>query len=45
MLGGPRWRSVSFSAPWTKVALVAVVAFWILRNLSFAPFSWLGTGS
>jgi hypothetical protein len=45
MLGGPRWRSISLSSQWTKVALVAVAAFWILRNLSFAPFSWLGTGT
>jgi hypothetical protein len=45
MLGGPRWRSVSFSPQWTKVAFVVIVAFWVLRNLPIAPFSWLGTGT
>ena len=45
MLGGPRWRSVSLSPAWTRVALVVVVAFWVLRNVPVAPFSWLGTGA
>jgi uncharacterized protein DUF2752 len=45
MLGGPRWRAVSLSPAWTRVALVVVVAFWVLRNLPVAPFSWLGTGA
>jgi hypothetical protein len=45
MLGGPRWRAITLSSQWTRVALVAVVAFWILRNLAFAPFNWLGTGT
>ena len=45
MLGGPRWRGVSLSSQWTKVALVVLVAFWVLRNLPIAPFSWLGTGT
>jgi hypothetical protein len=45
MLGGPRWRGISFSAGWTRVALVVVVAFWVLRNLPIAPFHWLGTGT
>jgi hypothetical protein len=45
MLGGPRWRSVSLSPAWTRVSLVVVAAFWVLRNLPFAPFNWLGTGS
>jgi hypothetical protein len=45
MLGGPRWRAVSLSPTWTRVALVVVVAFWVLRNLPIAPFSWLGTGA
>ena len=44
MLGGPRWRSVSLSPAWTRVALVVVLAFWVLRNLPIAPFRWLGTG-
>jgi len=43
MLGGPRWRGFSLSSQWTRVALVVVAAFWVLRNLPVAPFSWLGT--
>ncbi len=35
----------SLSASWTRVALVVIVAFWVLRNLPVAPFNWLGTGS
>jgi hypothetical protein len=45
MLGGPRWRGISLSSHWTRVALVAVAGFWVLRNLPFAPFSWLGTSA
>lgn len=44
-LGGPRWRSVTFPATWTRVALVVVAAFWVVRNLPVAPFDWLGTGT
>jgi Protein of unknown function (DUF2752) len=43
--GGPRWRGVSLSPRWTRVALVALVAFAVLRNVPFAPFNWLGTGA
>ena len=45
MLGGPRWRAISLPPQWTRVALVAVAVFWVLRNLPPAPFSWLGTGT
>jgi Protein of unknown function (DUF2752) len=45
MLGGPRWRSVALSPQWTRVALVLLVAFWVLRNVPVAPFNWLGTGT
>lgn len=45
ILGGPRWRAASLSPRWTKVALVVIVAFWVLRNLPITPFSWLGTGA
>jgi hypothetical protein len=45
MLGGPRWRGVSLSPAWTRVAAVVVLAFWVLRNLPLAPVNWLGTGS
>lgn len=32
-------------APGTTFGLVAVlVAFWVLRNLPFAPWAWLGSG-
>jgi hypothetical protein len=44
-LGGPRWRAISFSSQWTRVALVVIVAFWVLRNVPVAPLSWLGTGT
>ncbi len=45
MLGGPRLRGISLSPGWTRAALVLVLAFWVLRNLPIAPFSWLGTGA
>lgn len=45
MLGGTRWRCVTFSPRWTQVAVVVLVAFWVLRNIPVAPFQWLGTGS
>ena len=45
MFGGPRWRSISLSPQWTRVALVVIVAFWVLRNVPIAPFGWLGTGT
>lgn len=45
MLGGPRWRGVALSAHWTRVALVVLVSFWVLRNLPVMPFSWFGTGT
>jgi Protein of unknown function (DUF2752) len=45
MLGGPRWHGVSLSSQWTRVAVVAIVAFWVLRNLPLEPFNWLGTGA
>jgi hypothetical protein len=43
--GGPRWRSFTFSSTWTRVALVVVAVFWVVRNLPGAPFDWLGTGT
>jgi ABC-type Na+ efflux pump permease subunit len=45
MLGGPRWRNVSLLSPWTRVAVVVIAVFWVARNLPFAPFDWLGTGT
>ncbi len=45
MLGGPKLRMISLSPTWTRVALVAIVVFWVVRNLPIAPFNWLGTGS
>ncbi len=45
MLGGPRWRAVSLSPSWTRVALVVIAVFWVVRNVPVAPFSWLGTGT
>jgi hypothetical protein len=26
---------------WPQLILISVVAYWILRNLPFEPFSWL----
>jgi len=45
MLGGPRWRGISLSPQWTRVALVLILVFWVVRNVPVAPFNWLGTGS
>jgi hypothetical protein len=45
MLGGPRWKAISFSPLWTRVALVVVVVFWVARNVPIAPLRWLGTGT
>jgi hypothetical protein len=44
VLGGPRWRAFSFPTRWVQVAVVVGVTFWVLRNLSVAPFDWLGSG-
>jgi Protein of unknown function (DUF2752) len=43
--GGPHWPGISLSARWTRVALVLLIAFSVLRNVPVAPFDWLGTGS
>jgi Protein of unknown function (DUF2752) len=44
-LGGPKLRTFSPSTRWTVVAVVVLVAFWVVRNLSFAPFHWLYSGT
>jgi hypothetical protein len=43
-LGGPRLRTFSPSARWTAVAVVVLLTFWVVRNLSYAPFEWLYSG-
>jgi hypothetical protein len=43
--GGSRLRTVTLSTRWTWIALAAVVAFWIVRNLPYAPVAWMGTGA
>ncbi len=43
--GGPRWPMLRVSRGWLVGALVVVIAFATLRNLSVQPFSWLGTGT
>jgi hypothetical protein len=44
MLGGPRWRALSFSPVLVRAALVVAVVFWAVRNIPVAPLDWLGTG-
>jgi hypothetical protein len=44
-LGGPRLRTWTPSHRWTAVAVVVLLAFWVVRNLSFAPFQWLSSGT
>jgi hypothetical protein len=44
-LGGHRWRSISVPHRWLWAALAVVAVFWVVRNLSVAPFDWLGTGT
>jgi hypothetical protein len=44
-LGGPELRTWTPSTRWTIVAVVVLVAFWVVRNLSFAPFDWLYSGT
>jgi hypothetical protein len=43
--GGPKLRTFTPSIRWTVVAVVVLVAFWVVRNLSFAPFQWLYSGT
>jgi hypothetical protein len=43
MLGGPRWRTLSLSAGWLRVALVVAVVFWVVRNIPLGPFDWLSS--
>jgi hypothetical protein len=43
MLGGPRWRTPALPSGWVRVALVVVIAFWVVRNIPVAPFDWLST--
>lgn len=43
--GGPSWRGFSLSNRWTAVAVVVLLAFWVVRNVPGTPLSWLGTGA
>ncbi len=36
---------VKHTTAWAIAAGVVVVAFWVLRNLSWGPFHWLGSGA
>ncbi|MBM3675243.1 MAG: DUF2752 domain-containing protein [Actinobacteria bacterium] len=45
VFGGPVWRGISVSNRWTAVAVVVLLAFWVVRNLDPTPFAWLGTGT
>ena len=43
--GGPHWPMLRPSRGWLVGALMVVIAFGVVRNLSVQPFSWLGTGT
>lgn len=36
---------VTHPAMWGVVAGVGIVAFWLVRNLDWGPFAWLGSGA
>lgn len=38
-------KRFSLSPPWAIALFIGVGAFWLLRNVPIAPFSWLGSGS
>ena len=42
--GRPTLR-VKHPAAWGIAAGVVVVAFWVLRNIHWGPFTWLGSGA
>ena len=44
MVGGPRWSTPRFTARQTAALAVAVLAFWILRNIPTSPFTLLAPG-
>ena len=44
-LGGPKLRTFSPSTGWTIVGVVVLLTFWIVRNLPYAPFHWLYSGT
>ena len=44
-LGGPKLRTFAPSTGWTVVGVVVLITFWVVRNLSFAPFHWLYSGT
>jgi hypothetical protein len=41
VLTGRRLPSVYIKSKWIWLLLKAIVAYWILRNIPIAPFSWL----
>ncbi len=43
--GGPKLRTWSPSTRWTAVAVLVLLVFWVVRNLSYPPFHWLGSGT
>jgi hypothetical protein len=43
--GGPRLRTFTPSPVLTTLGVVVLVAFWVVRNLSGAPFDWLNSGT
>jgi hypothetical protein len=45
VLGGPKLSTFSPSTRWTVAAVVVLLAFWVVRNLSLAPFHWLYSGT
>ena len=44
MVGGPRWSTPRFTGRQTAALAVAVLAFWILRNIPSSPFTLLAPG-
>ncbi|HZJ26582.1 MAG TPA: DUF2752 domain-containing protein [Acidimicrobiia bacterium] len=43
--GGRTIRTYAPSLPVTLVALGVLLSFWVVRNLSMAPFDWLYSGT
>lgn len=41
LMGGPRWKTPTFTARQTWILAGVVLAFWVLRNIPASPFTLL----